>query len=94
MIPERQTGMEWQITMLSIMPVENWYKAKHKVSEKSYVLPRRGFKSLEMIFVVHVNESHHSDITIGVPENEMYRIYLCMKDLIHLWTATVHLHFI
>lgn len=58
------------------------------------MLPSRGSNSLEMIFVRYVNESDHSDITIAVLENEMYRIYLCIKDLIHLWTATVHLHFI
>lgn len=34
------------------------------------------------------------DISIGILENKMYEIYLYMKDLIHLQSATVHLHFI
>ena len=44
------------------------------------MLPGGSFKSLEMIFMMHVDEFDHSDITIEVLKKKIHRIDLCMRD--------------
>lgn len=51
--------------------------------KKFFVFLRGSFKSLEMIFVMYVDEFDYFDIIIEVFENKMYNMYLCMKGLIY-----------